>query len=441
MSNYPIVFDKFSTSYTGYGDAILNNAKEVCIKERINGDKTLDLVLPRNDTKWKYIKNENFIKVERDLFIIRSTNEIKDDNGNLLSNIQCEFIFFELVDCYVYDSVKDLNAKEFIAQSAQIILDDVLSKTRFKADASRLIGLNDLWLENATAVMAIQEVRKLWKCEFVCNGLPDVDGKFKITFYESIGNDTGVQFRYKKNLQSIRRTIDSRDVTTRLYIYGKDGLGIRGATKNKTDKAYIDSQYINDYPRPKENYVYFRDIDNKDELYDKGKEHLEKVERPRVTYEANVLELKKIAGFNTELESFGLGDVINVLDDDLEVNVLERIVEYVRYPFEPKRSNVKLANFDAEMEDFLADLDNAKSLIENTTTERGRLNTHWLDGMINALQNRIVASGAYKTAEVRENEGILFENTDKTSADYGALYIGPNILAIADTKKSNGSWS
>lgn len=51
-----------------------------------------------------------------------------------------------------------------------------------------------------------------------------------------------------------------------------------------------------------------------------------------------------------------------------------------------------------------------------------------------------MASGAYHHSQVIEDKGLLFENTDETSNDFGAMYIGPGIFSIASDKKADGSW-
>lgn len=428
LINYPIVYDKFATDYTKFGVAILHNAKNVAIREKHYGEKELGLVLPRDDPKWKYIESDAFIRINQELFVVRTFDEVRDDRGRLLSNIQCEYIFSELLDHYIYDEVLDLNAKEYIAKSAQFIADDILAGTRFKADATRLIGLHDLWLEDATGVKGIKEIALLWSTEFTCSGLPGADGKFLITFYDAIGGDNGATVKYRENLKSIRKRTEGKGVTTRLYVFGKDGLGIRGATQNIIDKAYIDSPNISLYPRPKPDYVKFNDISDQDELYDKGAEHLAKIDTPRETYEVRGI-----------IENAGLGDTITVEDEQLNINVKVRVMEREYYPFEKRLPNLVLANTPDTIEDYLARLNDVKRTVENVTS-RGRVNAHWLDGVINALTTQIKASGSFVNAEVIDGSGLLFENHEATSPDYGAMYIGPGIFAIANAKLGDGTW-
>ncbi|HHX23485.1 MAG TPA: hypothetical protein GX723_05675, partial [Thermoanaerobacterales bacterium] len=53
----------------------------------------------------------------------------------------------------------------------------------------------------------------------------------------------------------------------------------------------------------------------------------------------------------------------------------------------------------------------------------------------------LYASGSYSNAVVNDKAGILFENTNQSSPDYGAMYIGPGIFAIASEKNADNSWN
>lgn len=421
--NWPIVYDKFEERYEGYGLAVLEHAKDVRVYEKLNGEHTLEFVLPRNDPKWQYIQAENFIKVDGQLYIIRTTEEQRDSNGRLLSNIQCEHIFTELLDEYI-------QYEEYINVTAPFALDRFLKGTRFSPDAARLEGNRDLEIEDGTPVTAINLMLKEWNAEMMCAGTPGADGRFKVTLLPERGADRGVQIRYRKNLKSIKKTTDSRSVVTRLYVYGKDGLGIEGASKNTSGLSYIDSPHIGMYRHPKKGHITFNDIEDPDELYEVGSKHSATVDTPQLTYEVDMLEL--------ENEPKELGDTVRVIDEELGIDVFARIVEYERYPAEPWRGKVVLANFRPGLTDFLSELQDAKDTVQKVMPN-GRVNASRLDGIINTLKTRITGSAAMANAEVMEDKGILFENTDTNSPDYGALYLGPGLLAIAD-RKAGDKW-
>ncbi|MBP1992555.1 phage tail protein [Paenibacillus eucommiae] len=430
--NFPIIYDQFESAYDGFGLAILENADEVLISDDLNGMTTLSLTLPRSDEKWQYIQEDAQIKMDGDIYIVRTFDEIRDESGMLISNIQCEHVFFELLSGYV-ESIIQTNT------TAQAAGDALILGTRFKLDATRIAGNHDFAVEDCTPVSGLKTLLEMWDCDFHCSGLPDPDGKFRITLYPEYGNDTGVQFRYGKNQVSIKKYTDAQGIVTRLYVYGKDKLSIAGATGNVAGTSYIDSPYIGNYRIPKASSVTFGDIEDKDKLYQAGLDHLTKLDTPKVTYEMSVVELKALTGYD-DSESFGIGDTIRVIDEELGIDILARILRYNRYPREPWRSpDVVLGNFRPGIEDALVQFRNVQKVVEKTTY-KGRVNTFWLDGIINTLQNQIKASGSYANAEVIDGKGMLFENTDISSPDYGALYIGPNILAIA-SNKVGGSWN
>ena len=53
------------------------------------------------------------------------------------------------------------------------------------------------------------------------------------------GTDSGALFSYRKNLKSIQRVVDTRELVTRLYAYGKDGMTFASINGGK--------EYVEDY--------------------------------------------------------------------------------------------------------------------------------------------------------------------------------------------------
>ena len=62
------------------------------------------------------------------------------------------------------------------------------------------------------------------------------------------GTDSGALFSYRKNLKSIQRVVDTRELVTRLYAYGKDGMtfaSINGGKEYVEDYTFLLSPLIN----------------------------------------------------------------------------------------------------------------------------------------------------------------------------------------------------
>ena len=416
--HYPVVYDKLDTSFLGYGLAVLENAKDVCIREVLNGEYPLSFALPISDSKWQYIVEENFVKVGGQLFVIRNISNVHGEEE--LCTVNCEHVFFLLLDEYI-------EYLEFESVSATNALSAILEGTAHSVGVVDVAGMNELYIENQNPVAALNTIINTWHGELRRDN-------WAVDLLTHRGSTVpNIQFRYQKNIKSINRTVDTSSLITRLYVYGNDGLTIEDATEGNGMK-YIDSQYINNYRRPKKGTVTF-DIDDQDELYTAGLEYLATAEIPAVSYEVDVIELKALSEYG-ELEEFALGDEAMVIDEVLGINVQARIIEYEWYPLEPSISKVTLANFRPGIQNTLSQLRDLKDRI--VTTDGGvKLSTAWFEGIIDTMKNQLVASGSYATAQVIEGKGMLFENTNISSPDYGAVYIGPGVLAIANTKSGS----
>jgi phage minor structural protein len=408
-----IVYDKFDTDYLGYGLGVLQNAYDVAIYKKINAEWTLTFNYPIDDEKYSLIQVDNFIKVDDQLYIIRKKEEQRSESNELSAVISCEHIFFELLDEYI-ESLEIENG------TTQLILDQLLSGTRFTGD-SHLTSSHQYTAKKWSAVKAINHIIALADCEV----LPD---NFTVGLYSQIGNDFGVQFRYRKNIRNIKKTIDSSNVITKLYVHGKDDLTI----------TPLVSSNAGNYPRLKVGEITFSEIETTETLTEKGLEYLASVDKPLVTYELDIVDLSALVEYGPS-EAFGLGDTITVIDEDLNTNVSARIVEMEYYPFEREKGRVVLANFVDNIADTVNKFRDTQQFVDQIKSNR-KVNTYFLDGIINTLQNQIKASGAYSSAQVLENQGVLFENTDSNSADHGALYMGPGIFAIANTQDAQGNW-
>jgi phage minor structural protein len=404
---YPIVYDKFEINFNTFGEGILDNADNIKVRKKLNSEHTLEFTLPIDSDKSTYIREDNYIKFEGQLYKISFFEESRSTDGTLLVSVLSEHVYYELLDDYI-------ESLELTNVTAHYALERVLFGTRFTADAVSVPNTSNLFIEKAKPTKGINQILENWNCEFK----PD---NFKISLYEQIGNDNGVQFRYKKNNKAIKRTTEPRGIITRLYVYGKDGLSIPA----------IDSVHINDYLRPKVNHITFSEVESTTELQTLGEEYLADHDTPVVSYEVDVIELKYLADYD-ETEAFDLGDTISIIDDELGINIKARIVDYEYYPLEPDKSKVVIANFIDNIADDLAKLKDSKRIIDQVTY-KGQINTYWLNGIIDVLKNKFDSATSNWYTDDQGN--IIFEAQDGTSA----MKLAGNGFAIADAKV-NGEW-
>ncbi|WP_026486803.1 phage tail protein [Caldanaerobius polysaccharolyticus] len=416
MRDVPIVLDKDLKRI-----AYLENAFNVKVTEQINGDYAFSMNLPRNDPKWQYIQYGNYVEIKGQYFMINYFDEERDEENKLIGTIEGKHIYFELLGEYWEEDREEFN---FIpATTPQVVLNMLISGTRFTIERVDEFSVSDIRLERGDIHHNILKVIEVW-----CGELKR--DNFNISLLHNIGQDNGIQFRYKKNIKTIKKITDGRDVVTRLYVYGKDGLTFESITGQK----YIDSQYIGNYSRPKIGEVKFDDIDDPQKLLDEAQKYLAKVEVPKVSYDVNVVELSKLTGY--EYEKFNLGDIITIIDEELGIDVKAEILEYTYYPFEPQRSSVVLGNFIPKLTDYFVSFQKTQNIVETAfNSETKKLSTKWLEGIIDTHNNELQAG--LGTVVANDQGLLILDNKDNPTK---AIALVGGMLAIANQKDANGNW-
>jgi phage minor structural protein len=429
------VYGRFEAAFTSNGIAVLENASDIKIKEVINGEYTLSFVLPRNDPKWQYIKAENFVKAyhasqkKDQIFRIRSFDEIRDEQGKVTSNIQCEHAYYDAADS------KHIPIVELIGQTPTQVLQYAFSGTRFTIGTVEITTPTDIFLSKANPA---QIVTKL--IENVGGEL--IKDNWTINLVTKRGSDTGGQFRFGKNIKSLKRNTDGTGIVTRLYPYGKDGMQIDSVNSGV---AYLNSPLINDYDRPHVGYTDYKDIEDPQELKDAGlaewsTSEKDGIDKPRVTYNVEIVELCKLKEFGDE-EAFAIGDTNRIIDPGIDADTQQRIIEYVEYPYEPKRSSVGLGNYETKLYSkyttagMLVGFMESERAVDRVITSEGRLNPGWFENIKTKLST--LFNGGLKKAVMHQYGDIWVDDPDNPTKAMGILADG---FAIANSKKANGDW-
>lgn len=432
---YLKVYNNSETAFTGNGIAVLDKASEVKIREVVNGEYTLSFVLPRNDPKWQYLLAENFVKAyhasqkKDQIFRIRTFDEIRDEQGKLTSNVQCEHVYYDSNDCAFFPSV------ELIGQTPEAVLQYAFAGTRFTVGTVEITTLTDIFLSKAYPKHIVSKL-----IENVGGEL--VKDNWTISLVASRGSDRGRQFRFGKNIKSLKRHTDSTGLITRLYPYGKDSMEI---TTMNDNKAYLDSPLIGNYDRPKIGHIDYKDILAIEDLIVAGMNEwstAEKdgIDKPRVTYSVEVVELCKLAEYG-EVEAFAIGDKIRIIDAGINADTKQRIIEYVEYPYEPKRSTVGLGNYETSLYSkyttagLLVDFMHTSSTVGRVTTGAGELDPAWLENIKEKLST--IFDEKLQKAVMHKFGDIWVDDPKNPTKAMGIIADG---FAIANSKDENGDW-
>ena len=169
------------------------------------------------------------------------------------------------------------------------------------------------------------------------------------------------------------------------------------------------------------------DITDGEELLLATWDYLQTINKPRTTYELDVISLEELTGYKHE--AVRIGDTVRVIDREFtpELVVSARIIEIDRDLLQPQNTKVVLGSF-------------APKIIETTINTQQHIydienrpyNTKWLDGIIDVLQNSIENTQAY----IWETPaGTLHMNAATYDEANAAMLLGAGMFAIANQKR------
>lgn len=170
-----------------------------------------------------------------------------------------------------------------------------------------------------------------------------------------VGSDTGLSFRYGRNLTKIKRTATPPRVT-RLYAFGRNDLDIKslsgGVPYLEDYSFYTATGMTEDAARA----AYRKDQIYKDDsfidaqaLYDAAQVRLAYLAQPSILYEADVVDLTTLV--NSPLYQFENGDIVRVYDEVLGINVAARVSRKVWRPADPTKNKIELSFNPIELPD------------------------------------------------------------------------------------------
>jgi phage minor structural protein len=334
------------TSLQGQTEA-LTDYKDLQIRRRINGEYSLSFLLlktDRNDHSYDLVAEESIIEYNGQEYRIKRINE-KSLGNAAVKEVQASHVFFDLIDDYEYGVIGG-------NQTIGSLVSFALAGTDFTyeiADTFEPITVFNFGEKNRLAL--IQEICQLFGAEVEQQGR-------HLIFRKQIGRNADFQYRFKHNLKTISREVDTSDLTTFIRGYGANGL----VAEYRSPMADI---YGERHAEP------FRDeeITDYNTLLDRIKKEIK--DEPNISFEIEFVELKK-AGY--PFEEVGLGDTVYVIYEPLGIDITARVVEYTEYPESPKSSTVVLANFRKTVVDVIEKInDNVKETEKQVSLARSEI--------------------------------------------------------------------
>jgi phage minor structural protein len=358
--------------------------KETEVVEQLNKDFTFDFSVPASHEDSKYLVRGNlvgFFDLDGNLQVFQIYKTEEEHNGDELSKvIFSEHLFYEMYD----DIVENLRVNDEEASAALV---DALASSRWDVGNVDSLGLKTMSFYYSNGVENIQKVANEYGGELGFRLILDGSSISQrlVDLQTRRGSDTGKRFEFRKDMASVKRTVEMDGLKTALYGRGKgEETEEGGYTRKATFKDIVwrvidgdpvdkpqgqewvgDPEALTQFGRVEGTRHRFGtfDFDTIDptELLQMTWEQLQRVKIPLVTYELSVIALEELSGY--EHEKVRLGDTVYVIDRDLGITIEARVVEIKRDLMNPENTEIVLGNFIDDITDYNKKIEQIESVV------------------------------------------------------------------------------
>lgn len=335
--------------------AVLENSYDVELEQEENGMDELYFSLPFTDAKRDFVMNENLVQMFDTIYVIREVGKRKSSNNPPVIDVFCEAIWYDL------QFADPLDKTEWVDATAYEVFSDLLQGTGWSVGTIEIPNRRTLRLSEETdnRLKGVAAARNLF------GGIRKFDTvNKKLHLLQENTKHSGLAITYQKNMEGIEAIYDTKDLVTRLFLYGKNGLTIESANDGK--------KYIENYSYTNKRRV--RSI--KDErftnpyyLKEFGEAQLAILSKPRATYRTTAFNLADISKMSHE--RFEIGYIVRVYDKDLDMDTNTSIKKWKYNVIEPWRTRIELETKVKGLSELLAgDIDNEDGFSSGETVDR-----------------------------------------------------------------------
>ena len=359
--------------------------QSLSVRQKINENYELNFVAVKtkdNSFSYDLLKDNAMITLNDENFIVKSVQETPYSKSIIALHE-----FFEISDDFVENELADNFYT--INQALRHAFSLTTDWTYQVEGAFERAFLSNFGKDNPISLL--NTIIEYYGVEYTVSS---VDRVVKIN--NRIGQLTDEQVRFKYNLTSIQRDIDSNSVKTAVKVYyNADSFG--GYRGSFTYTSPLSNQYRRiKYSPP----IYLDNVTSLEEATRYAQNSLQ--DTPIVSNTVEFTQLKS-SGYNQE--QIGLGDSFFLIDERLKLEDETRVVEIESYPFDKDRSPTVITS-------------NAKRNVENLSINQVVRQ--------NDLNNSAVKKGnIYNGASINDDQGILIRGrngvTIRLNADIGFL--------------------
>lgn len=412
------VYDKDATEYESDRLGFLENAKDVCIEQSINGDYELTFILPKGDKKWGLIDFERKVGYDGRIFRIKDIDDCTISASTLLQDACRTHVQ------YIGDMINT---------PANEIMEGIFSKTPYvtvlKKEEIEALGLEPVTdkidffeMSKTTPIACLNRLMETLK-KYRVHSEVYIDND-KIGLVRQLGTKKDFVIDPRYNGCEIKPKISTYTLVTKLYPYGKDDLPLEG------DKQYILSpnyDTLGEY----EGFCNFDEVTDQEDLLLAAQtqfraDNPERIDVPKYAVNVKVLDLPG---------EINLGDIVTVNDINNGIKSNQRVITVKKYPYEPHKNSIVVGVPPINMIEAFSGMFTAHQYLRLAQNERNEYKTNTLEFMKKNEDVTVENNGEYQKIAQYET-GAMFVSDDGKYAV--ALIDGKIKIGAADKSRDDG---
>jgi phage minor structural protein len=382
------------------------------ITEEVNGDFSLSFTSffsDKNAHAYPLLTEESIVEFEEHEFRVKKLKETR--NRKVVNYAQ--HIFFDLIDTQVYTingGTKTLDeAVSFVLSGTGWTFENI--------GISYSVLLPNFGEDNALAL--IRAICEAFECEV------KIEPNKHLKFMKQIGKDDDFQFRFKHNIKTLTRDVDTSKLATVIKGYGGNGLEVTYTSPNASVFGERHAEPV------------------KDDRFTVAESLTERIRRDLIDYPEVTIEIEEV-----DLGEKGLGDKVWLIYEPLGIEFQTRVMARKRQPKQKGKNTSTLGNRKRTFSDILTetrveiDRNNKqhRSRFEQTN-ERITMEVERLDEGITGAKSQfqIEADNIKSRVEEVETESVEYADLKKQEAIVAAnLYtdgeVAPAFTRITDAE-------
>ena len=334
-------------------------------------------------------------------------------NGSI--EVKAQHISYDLIDNFI-ENVTCTNST--CEASFNVMLNKCQTPHKFK-------GYSDI---NHTSTYNLSRVNALEAILGTRGRLLDTYGngaKFKRDNYnlylnKSRGSNNGVKIAYAKNITGYKRELDESELVTCIYPFAKINNEVEeGESIEETlvlPERFIQSSNIDKYPHPKILAVDFSSdsINTISDLRRVSEKYFTNTKKdiPKINYEVEFIYLYQTSQYNElnlkELELVGMGDTVTIEDKRIGMEVEAQVIEYYYNSLTERYEKIILGNFKSSLNDFIPDISDIESGLENVKNN--------MYANFEVLEDKIISEVSKLEGDVKTNTSLIQQTANSISS-------------------------